>query len=63
MSLQTPDSVASRLAPFVGLTGNLDGVRELYETYAAVTPADVQAAAERYLDADRRTIAVLKGRQ
>ena len=63
MSLQTPDRVASRLAPFVALTGNLEGVRELYATYAAVIPADVQAAAEHYLDSERRTVAVLRGQQ
>ena len=63
MSLQTPERVAARLASFIALSGNLDGVRELYATYAVVTPADVQAAAERYLDPERRTVAVLRGRQ
>ncbi len=63
MSLQTPDRVAARLAPFIALSGNLEGVRELYATYAAVRPEDVQAAAERYFDAERRTVAVLRGQQ
>ena len=63
MNLQTPERVAARLASFIALSGTLDGVRELYATYAVVSPADVQAAAERYLDPERRTIAVLRGRQ
>jgi zinc protease len=63
MGLQTPDSVAARVAPFVALHGDLRGLDRLYATYAAVTPADVHAAAERYLHAERRTVGVLKSRQ
>ena len=62
MSLQTPDVAANRLAHFIALTGNLDGVRKLYETYAAVTPEDVHRAAAEYLDATRRTVGVLRAR-
>jgi zinc protease len=63
MGLQTPDAVAQRLAPFVALTGDLDGVGQLYATYARVTPADVQRAAAQYLDDARRTVGVLRARQ
>jgi zinc protease len=63
MDLQTPDAVAQRLARFIALTGNLDGVRKLYSTYAAVTPADVQRAATQYLDREHRTIGVLRARK
>ncbi len=62
MGLQTPDSVASRAAPFVALHGDLRGLDRLYDTYAAITPADVQAAADRYLDRARRTVGVLKSK-
>jgi zinc protease len=63
MSLQTPDDVAERVAQFVALSGDLTGLDRLHATYAAVTPADVQAAAERYLRAERRTVGVLRPRQ
>jgi zinc protease len=63
MGLQTPDAVAQRLARFIALTGNLDGVRKLYTTYSAVTPEDVQRAAAQYLDDARRTVGVLRARQ
>jgi zinc protease len=63
MSLQTPDAAASRLAHFIAATGDLDGVRTLYETYAVVTPEDVQRAAVGYLDARRRTVGVIRSRQ
>jgi zinc protease len=62
MGLQTPDSVASRTAPFIALHGDLRGLDRLYETYAAITPADVHEAALRYLHSTRRTVGVLKSK-
>ncbi|HEX5420474.1 MAG TPA: pitrilysin family protein [Gammaproteobacteria bacterium] len=59
MSLETPDGTAQRLARFIALGGGLEGVEKLYSAYEAVTPQDVRAAAERYLDAERRTVGVL----
>jgi len=63
MGLQTPDSVAMRVAQFVALSGDLRGLDQLHATYAAVTPADVHAAAEQYLRAEQRTVGVLRARQ
>jgi zinc protease len=63
MGLQTPDAVASRVAQFVALSGDLTGLDRLHATYAAITPADVQTAAERYLVAERRTVGVLRSRR
>jgi zinc protease len=63
MGLQTPDAVAQRLARFIALTGNLDGVRKLYATYGAVTPDDVQRAATQYLDSAHRTVGILRARK
>jgi zinc protease len=63
MGLQTPDSVAGRVATFVALHGDLAGLDRLYATYAAITPADIHAAVERYLATERRTVGVLRTRQ
>src|SRR5688572_28155308 len=63
MGLQTPDDVAARVAQFIALSGDLAGLDRLHATYAAVTPADVQTAAERYLRAEQRTVGVLRSRQ
>jgi len=63
MGLQTPESVAARLAQYIALTGDLDGVRTLYATYAVVTPEDVQRAAQTYFVAAHRTVGVLRSRQ
>jgi zinc protease len=60
MSLQTPDAAAGLLAEHIGVTGGLDGLRALYAAYETVTPADVKAAAERYLAVERRTVGVLR---
>jgi zinc protease len=62
MGLQTPDAVAERVAQFVALSGDLTGLDRLHATYAAITPADVRAAAEGYLRAERRTVGVLRPR-
>jgi zinc protease len=61
MSLDTPDRVASSLARIVAITGGMEAVDRLYATYAAVTPDDVQVAANRYLLPTRRTVAKLRG--
>ncbi len=63
MGLQTPDSVANRLAQPIAVGGDLATVERLYATYAEITPADVQTAARRYLDAEHRTVGVLRARQ
>jgi zinc protease len=62
MGLTTPDSVAARVARFIALSGDLRGLDRLHATYAAITPADVRAAAERYLHPQRRTVGVLRPR-
>jgi len=62
MGLQTPDDVASHVAQFIALSGDLKGLDQLYATYAAITPDDVQMAAERYLEPERRTVGVLRSR-
>jgi zinc protease len=61
MGLDTPDGTANALARVIAHTGGIEAVDTMYETLATVTPADVQAAARKYLATPRRTVAVLKG--
>jgi len=61
MSLDTPDRVGSMLARIVTLTGRIESVDQLYATMADLTPEDIQAAAQKYLRKERRTVLVLKG--
>jgi predicted Zn-dependent peptidase len=61
--LQTPESVAARVAQFLAVSGDLTGIDKLYAAYAAITPADVHAAAQRYLEPARRTVGVLRAQK
>ncbi len=61
MNLDTPDHVAQHSARFLAVTGGLGAIDQLYTTYDSITPADVQAAARKYLVRERRTVAVLRG--
>ena len=61
MDLDTPDHVAGSVAPFVALTGEIESIDQIYDAMDRVTPADIQEVARKFLTADRRTIAILKG--
>ena len=61
MGLDTPDHAAGALAPFVALTGGIESVDQIYAAMDQVTPAEVQAAAKKYLQNDHLTVAILKG--
>jgi zinc protease len=58
-NLSTPGDVAGNLARFVALTGDVTVVDELWSTYEAVTPEDVQRAAQLYLTPARSTVTVV----
>ena len=54
--LQTSLGRAQLLASFELLDGNPEEINTLLDRYAAVTPAQVQAVAKKYLTAERRTV-------
>ncbi len=61
MNLDTPANIARGLVRFLAVTADMGSVDTLYRTYDAVTPQDVQTAAQKYFVSDRRTIGVLRG--
>jgi zinc protease len=61
MGLDSPESVAGHLARFVGVTGGIEAVDQLFATSATITPEDIMHAAKKYFVADRRTTVLLKG--
>jgi zinc protease len=61
MNLDTPDQVARSLVRPIAITGGIEAVDVLYDTYERVTPEDVREAAGAFLDSRRRTVAVLRG--
>jgi zinc protease len=61
MSLDSPESVAGHLARFVGVTGGIEAIDELFAAEATVTPEEIMHAAKKYFVAERRTTVLLKG--
>lgn len=61
MGLDTPGRTAGEIARTIALTGGLESIDALYTTLASITPEDIRAAANRYLQDERRTVLVLKG--
>ena len=61
MRLDTPGRTAGQLARTVALTGGVEAIDTLYDTLSTITPEDIRAAAERYLQDERSTVLVLKG--
>lgn len=63
MSLDSPSRVASNIARMAGISGSPGVIEAFYRTLAEVTPADVRAAAQKYLVTKRRTTVVLQGKE
>jgi len=61
MNLETPANVAGALHRTLAITGDLGSVDAYYNTVDRITPEDVQKAAQEFLVADRRTVAILRG--
>jgi len=58
-NLSTPDDVASSLAYLIAITGDMTCVDQMFATLDQVTPADVQAAAQKWLRRESSTVALL----
>ena len=61
-NLSTPNNVCESLARLIAITGDVAAIDEMYATLDAITPADVQAAAAKYLTRERATVAVVHTR-
>jgi zinc protease len=60
-SLDSPERVAEALVRYIALTGGIEAVDKLYAQYDRVAPEDILRVAKQYYQAQRLTIAVLKG--
>ncbi len=58
-SLTTPAQVCESVAQAVAITGGLEAIDRMYATLDRVTPADVRAAAQRWLAPERSTVVTL----
>ncbi len=58
-TLDNSESIASTLARFVRYERRFETLNELYRTYSALTPEDLQQVALRYLGTERMVVATL----
>ena len=58
-SLDNSEAIASALASYVAATREVETINEVYARYDALTPADVQAAANAYFTDDRMIVTTL----
>lgn len=58
-SLDTPDAIADSVSHYLGLTGSVSTVNEVYRRYQEVTPADIQRVAKQTFRPENETIVTL----
>ncbi|QJX47715.1 insulinase family protein [Hymenobacter taeanensis] len=59
MGLDSPDQVANALAQFIWLTGDVQSLNRFYAQYDQVTPADIQAVAQKYFVPESLTVGTI----
>ncbi len=59
LGMDSAASVAFNAAHALQLTGDVDAINRRYETYEKVTPKDIQMAAKKYFQPERRTLVTL----
>lgn len=59
LSLDSPDEIADRIAHYIGLTGSVQTINELFRQYEAVTAADVHRVATRVFRDAGKTVVTL----
>jgi zinc protease len=59
MAMDSNDTIARALAPYIALRRTPESVNKLFETYQEITPADIRDAAKKYFRDDSRTIVTL----
>jgi zinc protease len=59
LRMQSSDAIAGTLARYIALRRTPETLNLLYQQFAALTPQDIQQAAEKYLTENRRTTVTL----
>jgi zinc protease len=59
LSMDSSESIASALAPFIALRRTPETIDKLFALYQRITPEDIRTAASQYFADDRRTIVTL----
>jgi zinc protease len=59
MEIDNPTEIAEQLTYFIWVSGDPNALNTYYDTMESLTPADIQAAAQKYFTADKLTIATI----
>ena len=59
LSLDNSEAIAANLAPFIALRRTPETINKVYDLYAAITPADLQAMAKKYFVETHRNVVTL----
>ena len=63
LSLDNSQAIAENLAPFISLRRTPETINKLYDTYASITPEDLQAMAKKYFVEKHRTVVTLSHKE
>ncbi|HWE49808.1 MAG TPA: pitrilysin family protein [Bryobacteraceae bacterium] len=61
LSLNNSEAIAETVADYVALRRTPETINRYFDTYAKLTPADIQKAAQKYLIDNNRTVVTLTG--
>lgn len=59
LSLDNSQAIAENVAPYIALRRTPESLNKVFDTYASITPADMQAMAKKYFVEKHRTTATL----
>jgi predicted Zn-dependent peptidase len=59
VALDTPDAIAARVSHYVGLTGSIETIDQLFQRYAEIKPADIQRVAGHVFRPANQTLVTL----
>ncbi|MFL6213816.1 MAG: M16 family metallopeptidase [Blastocatellia bacterium] len=63
LALNNSEAIAANLAPFIALRRTPETINKVYDIYAAITPADLQAMARKYFITEHRTVVTLSQKE
>jgi zinc protease len=63
LSLNDSQAIAENIAPFIALRRTPETINRLYDTYATITPEDLQAMAKKYFVEKHRTTVILSNKE
>jgi zinc protease len=63
LSMDNSEAIAANIAPYIALRRTPETLNKLFDTYASITPEDIQAMARKYFVEKHRTIVTLSHKE